>query len=211
MCSASAMPKVKHGLRLNQYRVKNCERKQQAKTGTSSTTVRAAELPTETACVPVGGNFFSRLQSSKPSILDNWHAYSSHEYVEYSIVENSPPLPSIVKFTLTIYNNLHWAVRIYSKLLTAPSILSQFPATITSTESLDSVCTSLTSRKLCVGNEDESFVSLVEAKGGVVTNNSMKSAIATVDKTSHVPTVRHRDCMLVCSEGEMRCSVCNKF
>ena len=71
------MPKVKHGLRLNQYRVKNCERKQQAKTGTSSTTVRAAELPTETACVPVGGNFFSRLQSSKPSILDNWHAYTA--------------------------------------------------------------------------------------------------------------------------------------
>ena len=114
--------------------------------------VQQSCLSTETACVPVGGNFFSRLQSSKPSILDNWHAYSSHEYVEYSIVENSPPLPSIVKFTLTIYNNLHWAVRIYSKLLTAPSILSQFPATITSTESLDSVCTS---RKLCVGNEEK--------------------------------------------------------
>ena len=151
------MPKVKHGRRHNHYRIKNSERLSTRKVLQDTVNIGdcSAELPSETANIHTESpsfNFFDKLQSFQ---LENWHVYHSAECVELSLLQNCPPQPSVVKLTLTIYKNLHWAVRLYGRLLTAREFLNKHPITITSVVQLEGLCHSLTTMNICSGNSDE--------------------------------------------------------
>ena len=205
--SIATMPKVKHGRRQNHYRVKNSERRSLVKKSPEGTPL--AQLPTESANIPTAQDLFTYLSSATSSPLKNWHFYKGPECVELSLLHNSPPQPSVVKFTLTLYKNLYWVVRLYGKLLTNQLFLEKFPHRITSFEELKSICDSLGTINVCVGNDDVSFVQLVENRGGLIMNKS--SVVAFVDKTPRCTTVRHITCQLVCVDGHQRCSACLQY
>lgn len=209
------MPKVKHGRRHNHYRVKNCERSSTKKVLQDITNVGVqAELPTETAYIPMAQSdrdFFDEVQSSKVLVLENWHVFRSPECIEFSLLQNLPPKPSVVKFTLTLYKNLHWVVRLYGRLLTCQSFLAKFPVTISSFEELETTCNSLSTLNVCLGNNDESFVKLLDQRGGVIMSSTAKSVVAFLDINSHSKTVRHIKCSLICADGELRCSSCLQY
>ena len=83
--------------------------------------------------------------------------------------------------------------------------------TISSFEELNHVCASLSTTKVCEGNSDESFVKVLEERGGVIMNTTNKSVVAFVDKNPHSTTVRHVNCPLVCVGREFRCSSCAQY
>ena len=58
--------------------------------------------------ISTDGDFFTKMQSSN---LSNWHVSSMPESIECSLLTYLPSQPSKIKFYLTVYKNLHWAVR----------------------------------------------------------------------------------------------------
>lgn len=200
--SIGKMPKVKHGRRHYHYKVKNIEWRLSA---------QSVQLPTETAntpAEPLVDDFFSQLQDSSALPLENWHIYKSPECVELSLLHNSPPQPSAVKVSLTIYRSLCWAVRLYGKLLPPQPYLQRFPDTICSLEVLKGICTTLSTISIWSGNDDESFVQLLDERNGVITN---KEVVAYIDKTPYCTTVRHVNCHLICDDGKKQCSPCLEY
>ena len=87
--------------------------------------------------------------------------------------------------------------------------LIKFPITITSFAQLESLCNSLSTMKICSGNNDESFLKLLDKRGGLIMNN--KSVTAFLDKNPHSTTVRHINCPLICVDRESRCSSCLQY
>ena len=203
--SAGKMPKVKHGRRHYHDKLKNSERHQSAK---STGRTKVAQLPTEatnTPAEPPVEDFFSQLQESS---VENWHVYKAPECVELSQLHNSPPQPSAVKISLTIYSSLCWTVRLYGKLLTTQPLLRRLPSTISTFEELRITCTALSTIVICSGNDEKSFVQLLEERGGAILN---KGSVAYVDKTPYCTTVRHVNCHLICEDGKQRCSPCLEY
>lgn len=192
------MPKVKYGRRRNHYRAKNAELKKTPLANISNIT-----SPQEAQDADFG--FFDCLTGAP----GNWHFFKSKQSVEFTSLQESPLQPTIVKYNLTLFKDLHWEVRLYGKLIPTQSFENKLPLTITSNDELNHVCEFLTSVNVCSGNNDDSFVKLLEEKGGVVMNKD-KSVVAYVDKNLQSSTVRHANCRLVCIENHC-CSCCADY
>ena len=101
---AASMPKVKHGRRHNLYKVKNGERKWQARKILEDISNSSADSEATTVL-----DFFTSLMQPSTHLLpEMWNVFREQEYVEFSWLQHSPPRPSIVKWNLILYRNFHW-------------------------------------------------------------------------------------------------------
>lgn len=198
------MPKTKRGRRQHHYKVKNGERLwQKRKQLHDVTNLTTPRLEMETV-----SSFFEQMQSSDAlSGFSKWHFYKTTDIVELSMVHNSPPNPSIVKLSLTIFSNLKWTVKVYGQPVAVNnSILCVCPVLINSFDDLRSVCKILSEANLCQGNNETNFIQLLESRGGTIKNVS-KSVVAYIDAAAN--TVRHQSCSLLCNES--KCQSCHQY
>ena len=195
------MPKVKHGRRSYHYKPKYHEQSQRAKLH-DITNIEGANLGVEPAPESTGTNVFQQL-SCKNFSIQNWHVYREADYVELSLFHNSPPKPTLVKFSVTVEKDLHLLIKVYGKPLTSPLPMNH-PTTISSVRDLQQICTSLLDLNVCSGNDDDAFVELFRNKR---TETGCK---AYIDTDFIADTVRHRDCSLVCTGGT-KCEACQSY
>ena len=87
-------------------------------------------------------------------------------------------------------------------------IISCNPILIESVEDLHEVCSSMAKATICKGNDDSTFVNLLESKGGVAKNVS-GAVIAKIDVTQSHSTVRHHNCNII--SNAVRCGVCENY
>ena len=125
-----------------------------------------------------------------------------------SAMQNCNPVS--LAFTVVIYENFTWQLYVGSHLVDI-SCLSSFPNVIDGADYINAILTTLQAHKVCPGNPDEKFVSMVESSvnTGVIMSRKSSGVSGSIDNTAVVfdysKTVRSAGCETIIPCHKMFC------
>ena len=185
------MPKVKRGRRHHHTKYKNYERTWQNRS------TPLCDITNKPA------NCLEQLQLAQSSLLlPQWYVLKGSDYVEVSYQTTTP---STIKFSVKVSEQLQWNVRVCGRLVPCEnSLYTEHPTLVTSVETLNKLCSSVECMKICSGNDDECFVSIVKDRGGVIMKNEAMTAYLDGN------CVRHSKCCILMKEVG-RCLLCKQY
>ena len=164
------MPKVKYGRRHLSDRRKRCERLWQDRVKLDDITNTRAECTSALA-----GDFFSQLHTesiSIPSSLSNWLVHRDANHIEFLLLKSgSETNPSAIKFSVVLHKSLEFTIRVFGKQIHSGVTIFQGLDHIQSCQDLEVICTGLQNANICRGNDDESFMEILENKPDKVIRN----------------------------------------
>lgn len=139
------------------------------------------------------------------SQLLKWHGSKTNSYIELSFLEGSAP--SVVKFSVTVSNDLRWKARVYGRLVPDYNVIfDDFPCIMTSSDVIILICKSIENMYICEGNSDDLFIDVLKSKGGVIKKDGVISAYYDENSKS----IYHSKCELLRSEPG-KCAHCCRY
>ena len=124
--------------------------------------------------------------------------------------------PLRITCNVTVHSDLSWSLFVYDKQVVQPmcSALRSFP-TLMDSENLNLLLSAVENLKLCVGQPDPNYVSMVKAKKGKV-SSSGGSVVAILDNipvefsgNKYSSTIRTAKCEVLSKTD--KCSVCTRY
>lgn len=124
--------------------------------------------------------------------------------------------PLRIACNVTVHSDLSWSLFVYDKQIVQPmcSALRSFP-TLMDSENLNLLLSAVETLKLCVGQPDPNYVSMVKAKKGKVSSLG-GSVVAVLDNipvefsgNKYSSTIRTAKCEILSKTD--KCSVCTRY
>ena len=162
---------------------------------------------------PLQFHYQPQPQRSFPSAPKNWCELLRKDHVIYLNLQGASGCdPAVIK-SLTIWLDGSWKFRRYGDEVP----LEQFPPRLTDTESMEGLLSYVDQIRLCPGNPDPRFMTLLDRRDGKLTNGAVfNHVVSEVDKKTNklctfMKTIRHNECPITLDTIAGRCKQCTDF
>ena len=160
----------------------------------------------------------TRFLDTVPEAPANWMKQQHQDSVVYLCTFVSTSHQPVITHSVTIQHNGTWSAAIYGQDANShrcPS-LSAVPNSLVGYSDATNLLSIVSGQKVCIGNPDQKYIPLAEARKGVFKNQCgdtttafLDKAYPVLDKTTVIwSTIRTSNCHLLVADG-FRCSTCS--